>query len=72
MNLMRAGIGKDGVLTADSSRQKGAGAKKAGANAGLHSIAQIASQGSMRRLRGRVLWEGNLAQSSLRRPYKSI
>jgi len=48
-------------------RYSGARTKKAAVEAGLRLLAQTHSQGSIRQLRGKVEWEGDLDQSRLAR-----
>jgi hypothetical protein len=44
-------------------RRSGARTKKAAVEAGLRLLARTHAQGSIRRLRGKVQWQGNLAES---------
>ena len=64
---MRTNIDIDERLMAQAMRRSGARTKKAAVEAGLRLLAQTHAQGSIRRLRGRVQWEGDLAQSRLSR-----
>jgi hypothetical protein len=48
-------------------RLSGARTKKAAVEAGLRLLAQTHAQGSIRRLRGKIHWEGDLSQSRLGR-----
>jgi Arc/MetJ family transcription regulator len=60
---MRRNIDIDDRLLAEAMRRSGARTKKAAVEAGLHLLAGSFAQGSIRRLRGKVQWEGALAQS---------
>jgi Arc/MetJ family transcription regulator len=60
---MRRNIDIDDRLLAEAMRHSGARTKKAAVEAGLRLLAQTHAQGSIRRLRGKVQWEGDLAQS---------
>jgi Arc/MetJ family transcription regulator len=64
---MRTNIEIDDRLMAQAMRRSGARTKKAAVEAGLRLLAQTHAQGSIRRLRGKVQWEGELAQSRLSR-----
>jgi Arc/MetJ family transcription regulator len=64
---MRTNIDIDDRLMAQAMRRSGARTKKAAVEAGLRLLAQTHTQGSIRRLRGKVQWEGELAQSRLSR-----
>jgi Arc/MetJ family transcription regulator len=64
---MRTNIDIDDRLMAQAMRRSGARTKKAAVEAGLRLLAQTHVQGSIRRLRGKVQWEGELAQSRLSR-----
>jgi Arc/MetJ family transcription regulator len=64
---MRTNIDIDDRLMAQAMRRSGARTKKAAVEAGLRLLAQTHAQGSIRRLRGKVHWEGELAQSRLSR-----
>jgi len=48
-------------------RRSGARTKRAAVEAGLKLLAETHAQGSIRRLRGKVVWEGDLSQSRLAR-----
>ena len=52
-------------------RCSGARTKKAAVEAGLRLLVRTHAQGSIRRLRGKVQWEGDLAQSRKGRFYSS-
>lgn len=59
---MRTNIDIDDQLMSDAMRCSGATTKKAAVEAGLRLLAQTHAQGSMRKLRGKVVWEGDLNQ----------
>jgi Arc/MetJ family transcription regulator len=60
---MRTNIDIDDRLIAQAMRRSGARTKKAAVEAGLRLLAQTHAQSSIRRLRGKVEWEGDLSQS---------
>lgn len=60
---MRTNIDIDDRLMRTAMRCSGAKTKKAAVEAGLRLLADTFEQGSIRRLRGKVPWEGNLAES---------
>lgn len=60
---MRTNIEIDDDLMRRAMRQSGTRTKKATVEAGLRMLAEINAQGSIRRLRGKIQWEGNLAPS---------
>ena len=64
---MRTNIDIDDRLMRQAMRCSGARTKKATVEAGLRLLAQTHAQGSIRRLRGKVDWRGNLAQSCIGR-----
>jgi Arc/MetJ family transcription regulator len=64
---MRTNIEIDERLMSEAMRRTGARTKKAAVEAGLRLLAQTYAQGSIRRLRGKVEWEGDLKQSRLGR-----
>lgn len=64
---MRTNIDIDDRLMRAAMRCSGARTKKAAVEAGLRLLAQTYAQSSIRRLRGKVKWEGDLAQSRLGR-----
>jgi Arc/MetJ family transcription regulator len=64
---MRTNIEIDDQLMSEAMRRTGARTKKAAVEAGLRLLAQTYAQGSIRRLRGRVKWEGDLNESRLGR-----
>jgi Arc/MetJ family transcription regulator len=60
---MRTNIDIDDRLMRQAMRRSGAPTKKAAVEAGLRLLADTHAQGSIRRLRGKVDWEGDLNQS---------
>ncbi len=64
---MRTNIDIDDRLMAQAMRRSGARTKKAAVEAGLRLLAQTHAQGGIRRLRGKVQWEGELNQSRMSR-----
>jgi Arc/MetJ family transcription regulator len=60
---MRTNIDIDDRLMRTAMRRSGARTKKAAVEAGLRLLARTHAQGSIRRLRGKVQWQGNLAES---------
>jgi Arc/MetJ family transcription regulator len=64
---MRTNIVIDERLMQQAMRRSGARTKRAAVEAGLRLLAQTHGQGSIRRLRGKVDWEGDLNQSRLTR-----
>jgi Arc/MetJ family transcription regulator len=65
--LMRTNIDMDDQLVKQAMRSTGASTKKAVVEAGLRLLVQTHSQASIRKLRGKVKWEGNLEESRLGR-----
>ena len=59
--FMRTNIEIDDQLMSQAMRRSGARTKKAAVEAGLRLLAQTHAQGSIRRLRGKVQWEGDLS-----------
>jgi Arc/MetJ family transcription regulator len=53
----------DDQLMREAMRRSGVPTKRAAVEAGLRLLAQTHAQGSIRRLRGKVDWEGDLSQS---------
>jgi hypothetical protein len=51
----------------EAMRRSGARTKRAAVEAGLKLLAETHAQGSIRKFRGKVAWEGNLHQSRLAR-----
>jgi Arc/MetJ family transcription regulator len=64
---MRTNIEIDDRLMRRAMRCSGARTKKAAVEAGLRLLAETHAQGSIRRLHGKVRWEGDLDQSRLGR-----
>ena len=64
---MRTNIEIDDRLMRKAMRCSGARTKKAAVEAGLRLLTRTYSQGSIRRLRGKVEWQGDLEQSRLGR-----
>lgn len=64
---MRMAIDIDDRLMRQAMRLSGARTRKAAVEAGLRLLAQTHAQGSIRRLRGKIHWEGDLDQSRLSR-----
>jgi len=62
---MRTNIDIDDRLMREAMRRSGARTKRAAVEAGLRLLAQTHAQGSIRRLRGKIEWEGDLEQSRL-------
>jgi Arc/MetJ family transcription regulator len=58
--MMRTNIIIDDQLMSRALRISGCGTKKAAVEAGLRLLVQISSQKELRRLRGKIVWEGNL------------
>jgi Arc/MetJ family transcription regulator len=59
---MRTNIEIDDRLIREAMRCSGARTKEAVVEAGLRLLVQTHAQGSIRRLRGKVRWEGDLRQ----------
>ncbi len=64
---MRTNIEIDDRLMHEAMRSSGTTTKKATVEAGLRLLVQTHAQGAIRRLRGKVRWEGDLEQSRLSR-----
>jgi Arc/MetJ family transcription regulator len=60
---MRTNIDIDDNLLKEAMRHSGSSTKKGAVEAGLRLIVKTHAQASIRRLRGRVRWEGDLAKS---------
>jgi Arc/MetJ family transcription regulator len=60
---MRTNIEIDDRLMRAAMRSSGAKTKKATVEAGLRLLAQTNAQGAVRRLRGKIQWKGDLAES---------
>jgi Arc/MetJ family transcription regulator len=64
---MRTNIEIDDRLMRQAMRSIGARTKKATVEAALRLLADTHAQGSLRKLRGKVQWDGDLEQSRLSR-----
>jgi Arc/MetJ family transcription regulator len=64
---MRTNIEIDDQLVSKAMRSSGARTKKAVVEAGLRLLVKTHSQTAIRRLRGKVQWEGDLDESRLGR-----
>ena len=64
---MCASIKIDDELLSEAMRSSGARTKKASVEAGLRLLVKTHSQTAIRRLRGKVQWEGDLNRSRLGR-----
>jgi Arc/MetJ family transcription regulator len=64
---LRTNIDIDDRLMREAMRRSGARTKRAAVEAGLRLLAETHAQGSIRRLRGKIAWEGDLNQSRLTR-----
>jgi Arc/MetJ family transcription regulator len=64
---MRTNIDIDDRLMRQAMRSSGARTKRAVVEEGLRVLIQTRGQGSVRRLRGKVAWEGDLNASRLER-----
>lgn len=60
---MRTNIDIDDRLMRDALRSSSGRTKKAAVEEGLRLLVQTRGQASMRNWRGKVQWEGNLAES---------
>jgi len=60
---MRTNIDIDDRLMREAMRSSGARTKRAAVEQGLRLLIQTRGQRSIRRLRGKVSWEGNLGLS---------
>ncbi len=67
---MRTNIDIDDRLMQRAMRSSGARTKRAVVEEALHLLVQTRGQGSIRRLRGRVVWKGDLNASRLDRVAK--
>jgi Arc/MetJ family transcription regulator len=64
---VRTNIEIDDQLLSEAMRSSGAQTKKATVEAGLRLLVKTHSQTAIRRLRGKVQWEGDLNESRLGR-----
>ena len=62
---MRITVNIDDALVREAMRRGGYRTKKAAIEAGLRLLVKIRGQVSIRRLRGKIKWEGNLEESRL-------
>jgi Arc/MetJ family transcription regulator len=62
-DAMRTTIVIDDQLIAEAMKATGLTRKKAVVEAGLRLLVQVHAQSDMRRLRGKVNWQGNLAKA---------
>jgi Arc/MetJ family transcription regulator len=60
---MRTNIVIDDQLMAEAMKATGLPTKKAVVEAGLRLLIQVQAQSGVRRLRGKVNWQGNLDES---------
>jgi Arc/MetJ family transcription regulator len=67
MELMRTNIDIDDQLIEDAMRETGSRTKKGVVEEALRLLVQTRRQGSIRQLRGKVEWNGDLDQSRLDR-----
>jgi Arc/MetJ family transcription regulator len=64
---VRTNIEIDDQLLSEAMRSSGARTKKAAVEAALRLLVKTHSQTAIRRLRGKVQWEGDLSESRLGR-----
>jgi Arc/MetJ family transcription regulator len=64
---MRTNIDIDDRLMEEAMKSSGSRTKRAAVEAGLRLLIQTRSQDSVRKLRGKVKWEGDLERSRLGR-----
>ena len=64
---MRTNIDIDDRLMEEAMKSSGSRTKRAAVEAGLRLLIQMRSQDSIRKLRGKVKWEGDLERSRLGR-----
>jgi Arc/MetJ family transcription regulator len=64
---MRTNIEIDDQLMRQAMKSSGARTKRATVEAGLKLLVQVRGQTGIRRLRGKIKWEGNLDESRLGR-----
>jgi Arc/MetJ family transcription regulator len=64
---MRTNIDIDDRLMRQAIKSSGSRTKRAAVEAGLRLLIQTRSQAGIRRLRGKIRWEGNLSKSRLGR-----
>ncbi len=66
---MRTNIEIDDTLLRQAMQTSGARTKKAAVETALRLLVQTHAQTSMRKLRGKVQWQGDLSQSRLGRTH---
>jgi Arc/MetJ family transcription regulator len=64
---MRTNIEIDDKLMQQAMRGSGAKTKKAVVDTALRTLVRLQGQASIRKLRGKIHWEGNLEESRLNR-----
>jgi Arc/MetJ family transcription regulator len=64
---MRTNIELDNRLIREAMRATGLTTKRAAVEAGLKMLIQVKAQTGIRRLRGKVIWEGDLGEMRLGR-----
>jgi Arc/MetJ family transcription regulator len=64
---VRTNIEIDDQLMRQAMKSSGARTKRATVEAGLKLLVQVRAQAGIRRLRGKIKWEGNLDESRLGR-----
>lgn len=64
---MRTNIEIDDNLMRKAMRSSGAATKRAAVEQGLRLLVKTRSQGAIRRLKGKIRWQGDLAESRLGR-----
>jgi Arc/MetJ family transcription regulator len=64
---MRTNIDIDDALIREAMRRSGAATKKAAVEEALRLLVRTHAQSSIRKLRGKIRWEGDLYQSRLAR-----
>jgi Arc/MetJ family transcription regulator len=62
---VRTNIEIDDQLLSEAMRSSGARTKKSAVEAGLRLLVKTQSQAAIRRLRGKVQWEGDLNESRM-------
>jgi Arc/MetJ family transcription regulator len=68
LHIMRTNIELDDHLMEQAMRSSGAPIKRAAVEAGLRLLVQTHAQTSLRKLRGKIAWQGNLDHSRLDDP----
>ncbi len=66
---MRTNIELDDLLVAKAQKLTGIKTKREVINTALHTLVRLKEQSSVKTLRGKLQWEGNLDESRLGRPY---